>query len=84
MLNIFNNSEEEKKFISNYNNPFQSDKVQSIKFLITKGYLSFNKNEITYISYIEFQNGNSSGEQKIEASDFITLVKETELFIKNL
>ena len=84
MLNIFNNSEEEKKFISSYNNPFQSDKVQSIKFLITKGYFSFNKNEITYIAYIEFQNGNSSGEQKIETDDFISLVRETELFIKNL
>lgn len=82
MLNIFDNSEEEKKFISSYSNPFKSDKVDSIDFTIDKN--MFDKNKIQYKARIRFINGNSTGYQNIESTDFVSLVKETELFIKSL
>jgi|LakMenEpi03Aug12_release.lakeMendotaPanAssembly.Ray.scaffolds.fasta_scaffold962431_3 hypothetical protein len=82
MLNIFNNSEEEKKFISSYSNPFKSDKVDKIEFTI--GRKLFTENEIEYTASIRFKNGNSTGYQKIESSDFVSLVRETESFIKSL
>lgn len=69
------------KKVSEYKNPFSSDKVDAINFFINKGIFD---GKISYKSYIKFKNGNSSGEQKIEASDFNELVKKTDEFIKSL
>jgi hypothetical protein len=81
MIELFKSKEQEKEFISEYANPFRSDKVSMIAMFIMSN--SYNSN-ITYKANVHFENGNSKGEQTITADSFPDLVKKVELFIKSL
>lgn len=82
MIELFKSKEQEKEFISEYANPFRSDKVSVISMFIRND--SFNPGVITYRANIDFTNGNSKGQQTIQADNFPDLVKKVELFIKSL
>jgi len=81
MLQLFKNKEQEKKFISNYQNPFQSDRVYEIVFRIGKPLFG---DKIKYRSVIYFKAGNTRGSHDIEALSFTEIVEQTDLFVKSL
>lgn len=80
MSNLLGN--DEKKFISEFQHPFKSDKVTCINFEIRKDFWSNNVQ--VFKSRIEFNSGKTSGMHRIDAENFIELVKKTEEFIKSL
>ena len=83
MIELFKNTEEKKSFISTHSDPFKSDKIELIRFNIRNSSWWTN-GKTTYTSYIDFKNGNTTGSHTIEAPDFVSLIQQTETFIKNL
>lgn len=73
---------EESKFLNEFKNPFNSEKIERVFFVVRKDL--FDENKIIYRSTIYFKNGNTKGEQEVDAKDFIELIKKTENFIKTL
>lgn len=69
----------EKTEISLLKDPFKSDCVDRIVFWIDHG-----KRGSTFESDISFSNGDTKGQQKIQAKSFNELVLKTEQFIKTL
>lgn len=63
------------------NNPFNESCVKNIFFHVRKSQLT---NEFQSTASVEFQNGNTGGEQKFKAETFADLVKQVEDFIKTL
>ncbi len=84
MIDIFKNKEQKEEFISTYQDPFRSDKVESIIFKIEKSMWSSDNGKINHRSLIRFKSGNTSGDHKIEADNFPELVEKTESFIRSL
>lgn len=82
MIELFKTSTEKETFVSNHSDPFKSDKIESIRFTIRNSWWSNYKT--TYSSVIDFKNGNTTGSHTIESKDFVSLVQQTELFVKNL
>ena len=58
-----------------FKDPFENEFVDRISFLMTDRGLS---------ATVVFVNGNTKGEQRIEADDFNTLVLKTQDFINTL
>jgi len=81
-MELFKSKQEQESFVSDYKNPFMSDKCERIFMHIRKDI--FSEGEIIYEAVVKFKNGNTSGEQQIDASDFPSLVKKVEQFIKSL
>ena len=81
-MEIFKNDQEKKGFITNYQNPFKSDKVRKIEFTIESS--SWFKDKTEYKSMVRFQSGDTSGYHRMEADDFSSLFEKTEMFIKSL
>lgn len=67
-------------FISELKNPFDKNCIEVIRMRIDKDWHGNSQ----FRAYIEFKNGSTSGEQSINAVDFVDLVKKVEEFIKNL
>lgn len=82
MLDIFKNKEQKKEFVSTYQNPFKSDKVKKIWFIIENSYWTDHKT--SYSSNIDFATGSTTGCHKIKADSFTELVAKTEAFIESL
>jgi len=80
-MELFKNSTEKEQFISKYKDPFKSDNVEQIIMRIGAGLFG---GKVKYRATIEFKNGNTTGEQKLQCNDFPSLVKEVEQFIKSL
>lgn len=64
--------------LADLKDPFLSHCCTNINFWIRPCY--FNKGKINYTAKIEFQNGNTKGEQNFFADDFPTLVKKVHDF----
>lgn len=82
MMELLKGHDEHNSFISEFKDPFKSDKCDSIMIYVRKS--NSSKNGIRMTSWVEFKNGNTSGKQQIEAEDFPSLIKKTEEFIKSL
>lgn len=81
-MNIFKSDSEKKSFVEVHSNPFLPDKVKNVMFWINSSdYLHGNT---TYTANIEFANGNTTGEHKIKADNFVDLVQKVEAFLKTL
>lgn len=81
MVELFSDKEQKKDFVSNYQNPFQSDKVKKIEFTIEH---SIWTGKIEFESCVRFQSGDTSGYHRIQASSFPEIVEQTEAFIRSL
>jgi hypothetical protein len=63
--------------------PFQKDKWTQVTFNIwNKG--NFLNTEIKYKARVEFKNGNTSGKQEIEGTDFPDLLARVQAFMVTL
>jgi hypothetical protein len=82
MMNLFKSKEEEKSFVSTYQNPFKSDKCKKITFEIENSW--WTNGMTRFQARINFANGDTDGTHKIEAGDFSSLVQKVEQFIKGL
>ena len=58
MFKIFKSKEQKKEFISTYQNPFQSDKIQKVEFVIEKSF--WTNGLIKFKSCISFAVFDSS------------------------
>lgn len=67
--------------ISDLTNPFMSDKVIAFRAYCNKSAFS---GSWSYNGSIEFQNGNTKGEQKFSGPDFASLLKKMETFMAEL
>lgn len=79
-MNIFGGNN--KNALTDFKDPFNKDYVDCITFWIKKDL--FDKSKITYSANVYFENGKTKGEQKIEAKDFVELVKKVEDFVQTL
>ena len=82
MLDLFENEEQKKDFITTYENPFQSDKIRKIEFTIEKSFWTNHK--IAFKSCISFDTGATTGYHRMEANSFPEIVKQTEAFVKSI
>lgn len=82
MLEIFKNDKEKPEFVSDYQNPFQSDNIEKIMFTIEKSWWTDGKT--TYRSSINFKTKLTTGTHRIDASSFTELIAKTESFVKSL
>lgn len=81
MMDLTLDLQKEEKGISIFNDPFKSSKVDRIFFWIIK---SRYDGKVKFSSQVEFKNGDTSGKQEIEATDFQSLVNITRSFIESL
>lgn len=65
---------------SELKNPFAPDKIKSI--YVRYAYSGFSHNWQAYGS-IEFENGDTTGEQKFEGETFDGVVQKMKIFIEN-
>lgn len=66
--------------ISDLKNPFMADKVIRFSTYCNAGW----GGQWSYTGTIEFQNGNTKGEQKFKGDDFGSLLKKMEQFMADL
>ena len=71
-----------KSELIGFNDPFNKEKVTSIRIRKTEKWLSDGFHP--WQADIDFKNGNTSGQQSFENEDFGTLVAEMEAFINAL
>lgn len=71
---------EGRKGLSDLKDPFRSDCVKRFSTWCAKLW----SGKWTYTGTIEFQNGNTKGEQKFDAENFGGLLKKMEIFIEEL
>ncbi len=70
--------------ISEFTDPFKSDKVDKVFLIIyPKGALGRSSTPDIHAT-VSFKNGNTTGEQRIDADDFVTLVNKVRTFINGL
>ena len=62
--------------------PFSKNCVEHIFIHVRRG--MFNRDEISYDAKVEFENGNTKGEQKIVAANMDELLVRTKEFIESL
>jgi len=74
-------SEKEKEELSELKNPFEKECISSVWFSISR---KWDKTGWDMYAKIGFQNGETKGEQKLEAADFGTLVKRVQSFLEQL
>lgn len=74
---------DKERFISPVIDPFKKDGVKDISFRMYRSIFYPHDWNKPY-AVIQFEVGNTKGEQRFEADDFGTLVKQVEEFIKNL
>lgn len=77
MANLESLRQAENK-ISELKNPFNKDCIQLVTIWICKTWTP------QFQSKIKFINGNTTGEQNLEAQDFKSIIKKTEDFIESL
>lgn len=82
MLEIFKSKEQKKEFVSMYQNPFQSNKIEKIGITIEKSF--WTNNQTKYKSCIHFDTGATTGCHRMEANSFPEIVEQTEAFIRSL
>ncbi len=82
LLQLFAKESDRESFVSTFKDPFKSDKVESVRMNIHKGY--FDKSRIEFKACVYFENGATKGEHNITADDFNSLVGKVESFIKTL
>jgi hypothetical protein len=87
MLSLFKKQsgqeDQKEQDLTEFKDPFNSDCCEKIIIWIQKPILFFEKG-IEYTSVINFKNGNTSGQQRVEAEDFPSLLKKIEEFVKAL
>lgn len=71
---------EQTSRISDLKNPFFADKVIRFSTYCSKSTFS----GWSYSGVIEFENGNTKGEQKFKGEDFAGLLKKMETFMNEL
>lgn len=84
MIQLFKTKQEQDNFentIDCHKNPFQSDKIESVKIEISKDL--FNDN-IEFKSTVYFKNENTSGYQYLYGIDFNDIVVKTKNFIDSM
>lgn len=81
VLSIFRNYEK-REAISPLNDPFKKACVTSAHFHIYTGHGQYRVPSMS--ASVEFENGNTKGEQKFKAEDFGVLVRQVEDFINTL
>lgn len=79
-MNIFGNNTNSTS-LADFKDPFIKDCVEKIFFIIRKDMWG---KSLKYSATVYFQNGNTKGEQDIEAGNFVDLVKKVEDFVKSL
>lgn len=62
------------------NNPFTKSSIQSIRICMSKGIFG----SIYFNGYVEFKNGNTSGEQKFEGFNLADVFIKVKEFCNNL
>lgn len=62
--------------------PFSKNCVEHIFISVRRG--MFKREEVSYTAKVEFENGNTKGEQKIEAANMDELLARTKEFIDSL
>lgn len=68
---------------SGVSDPFNKESIQGIYLSVYKS--SFGSSQTIYITgRVKFKNGNTEGEQKLEAKSFDELVKKMDHFIQSL
>lgn len=60
--------------------PFHHQNIEAVMLRMWR----WRDGTFRFYATVEFQNGNTKGEQKIEADNFSDLIKKTEAFIKTL
>lgn len=78
LLSVFKNSD---RPLSPLNDPFKKDAVVAVRFHIYTGLGGFSK---SMSASVEFQNGNTKGQQDFRGDDFGVLVRQVEDFITTL
>lgn len=68
--------------ISDLKNPFSEDMIEVVHFHCYKRPLFGGPP--TFSAIIKFQNGDTTGEQRVEAENFAALVQKVDAFIKGL
>ena len=72
---------EQANRLSDLKNPFMADKVIQFTTFCMKSSFS---GEWSYTGKIEFQNGDTKGEQKFSGEDLAALLRKMELFMAEL
>ena len=83
-LELLGSQNEQKQYLSEFKDPFKSDKIEKIWISIRRGFFSDSRDKIEYSASIEFKNGNTEGKQNVEADNFPTLIYKIQEFIKSL
>ena len=79
---ILGKQEERQKFMSDYSNPFTSEKITNISFDIRKE-TSFMYPQLCKAT-VWFKSGDTSGHHDIVADDFAALCYKVQDFIESL
>ena len=84
MSHEIKNAEETAKIIP-IANPFNADCIESIRIHMTKPWFSDeNGPKFKFYSVIEFQNGNTKGEHKIDGDTMDDVYLKTKNFVQSL
>ncbi len=67
-------------YLSELKDPFTKNGVDVIRFTIRKNW----DGVLEYRAGVEFKNGGTSGQQALQAEDFVALVQKVESFIGGL
>ena len=67
---------------SELKDPFNKKSLDGIRMYVHRH--TIYKDKIQIYAYVKFENGNTTGEQKVEAESFEELIKKVEAFINQL
>lgn len=82
MITLFKNNADKNDILTDLKNPFNKQCIDAVNINIYKS--MFYPYEVIHTSTIKFKNGNTKGEQKIEANDLKSLLTDIQFFIDNL
>lgn len=82
-IKMFNGNDNNAN-LSILKNPFSSKKVDSISITIDRSMWPKEGDPFRFKAYVYFKNGDTSGNQRIEANDFNSLVIMIQNFISSL
>lgn len=80
MFQLLSGTDKGKQLPSALNDPFNKSSLESIMIYSRRTY----RGQIIFVGSVDFQNGNTSGTQKFESSQFVQLVQKMEQFIQQL
>lgn len=80
ILKLFKSDADENQYMSTLVDPFKKKSIETIAMCIRKDW----QGNVQYQATIYFENGPTKGEHKINGLDFNSLVKQVDVFVKNL